>query len=49
VIELCRQQGLDANLGKIISLPVVFAIQYVLNSRITFHKPNRAQTDGGQA
>jgi hypothetical protein len=27
----------------------VFAIQYVLNSRITFHKPYRAQTDGGQA
>src|SRR5690606_5488644 len=38
VIELCRQQGLDANAGKIISLPVVFALQYVLNSRITFYK-----------
>ena len=49
VIELCRQQGLDPNIGKIISLPVVFAIQYVLNSRITFHKPNRAQTKGSQA
>ena len=42
VIELCRQQGLDSNIGKIISLPVVFAIQYVLNSRITFHKASRA-------
>jgi putative flippase GtrA len=42
VIELARQQGLDSNIGKIISLPVVFAIQYVLNSRITFHKANRA-------
>ncbi len=41
VIELCRQQGLDANIGKIISLPVVFALQYVLNSRITFYKPRR--------
>jgi putative flippase GtrA len=38
VIELARQQGLDANIGKIISLPVVFALQYVLNSRITFYK-----------
>jgi putative flippase GtrA len=42
VIELARQQGLDSNIGKIISLPVVFAIQYVLNSRITFHKASRA-------
>jgi dolichol-phosphate mannosyltransferase len=41
VIELCRQQGMDANLGKIISLPVVFALQYVLNSRITFYKPRK--------
>lgn len=38
VIELCRQQGIDANAGKVISLPVVFALQYVLNSRITFYK-----------
>jgi dolichol-phosphate mannosyltransferase len=42
VIELCRQQGLDANLGKMISLPVVFALQYVLNSKITFYKPRKA-------
>jgi dolichol-phosphate mannosyltransferase len=42
VIELARQQGIDANIGKIISLPVVFALQYVLNSRITFYKPRRA-------
>ena len=41
VIELARQQGIDANLGKIISLPVVFALQYVLNSRITFYKPRK--------
>jgi putative flippase GtrA len=38
VIELCRAQGLGANLGKIASLPVVFVLQYVLNSRITFAK-----------
>jgi dolichol-phosphate mannosyltransferase len=42
VIELCRQQGIDANIGKIISLPVVFALQYALNSRITFYKPRKA-------
>lgn len=42
VIELARQQGLDSNIGKIISLPVVFAIQYVLNARITFHKASRS-------
>ena len=41
VIELARQQGMDANIGKIISLPVVFALQYVLNSRITFYKPRK--------
>jgi putative flippase GtrA len=28
--------GLGENVGKIASLPVVFVIQYVLNSRITF-------------
>lgn len=29
---------LDANIGKIVSLPFVFIFQYVLNSRITFRK-----------
>lgn len=38
VIELSRSIGLGANLGKILSLPVVFALQYLLNSRITFKK-----------
>lgn len=38
VIELCRAQGIGPNLGKIASLPVVFVLQYVLNSRITFAK-----------
>lgn len=42
VIQLAAEQGIDSNIGKIISLPVVFAIQYVLNSRITFHKASRA-------
>jgi putative flippase GtrA len=37
VIEFCRLQGLGANIGKIASLPVVFVLQYVLNSRITFY------------
>jgi putative flippase GtrA len=40
VIELCRAIGLGANLGKVVSLPVVFVLQYVLNSRITFYKPD---------
>lgn len=38
VIELCRAGGLGANIGKIVSLPVVFVLQYVLNSRITFYQ-----------
>lgn len=38
VIELCRAQGIGPNIGKILSLPVVFVLQYVLNSRITFAK-----------
>ncbi len=29
---------MGANIGKIASLPVVFIIQYILNSRITFRK-----------
>ncbi len=41
VIQRAAQQGIDANIGKIISLPVVFALQYVLNSRITFYKPRK--------
>jgi dolichol-phosphate mannosyltransferase len=38
MIELCRSVGLGANLGKILSLPLVFILQYLLNSRITFYK-----------
>jgi hypothetical protein len=38
MIELCRSVGLGANLGKIFSLPLVFVLQYLLNSRITFYK-----------
>lgn len=38
VIELCRIQGIGANAGKILSLPIVFIVQYLLNSRITFRK-----------
>lgn len=33
--------GLDANIGKILSLPVVFVVQYLLNSRITFRKTKK--------
>lgn len=32
--------ALGANVGKIASLPVVFIIQYLLNSRITFRNTN---------
>jgi len=38
MIELCRSVGLGANVGKILSLPLVFVLQYLLNSRITFYK-----------
>ena len=38
VIAATVQAGWGANIGKIVSLPVVFVTQYVLNSRITFHK-----------
>lgn len=36
VIAEVAQLGLGENVGKIASLPVVFVIQYALNSRITF-------------
>jgi putative flippase GtrA len=36
VIELCKQAGVGANIGKLASLPIVFVIQYILNSRVTF-------------
>ena len=38
MIELCRSVELGANVGKILSLPLVFVLQYLLNSRITFYK-----------
>jgi dolichol-phosphate mannosyltransferase len=43
MIELCRSVGLGANLGKILSLPVVFVLQYLLNSRVTFYKKKSAR------
>lgn len=43
VIAEVAHLGLGENVGKIASLPVVFVIQYALNSRITF------RTGGGQA
>lgn len=45
VIELSRSIGLGANLGKILSLPVVFVLQYFLNSRITFRKTSVVDSD----
>jgi len=36
VIAAVAASGASENIGKIASLPVVFVIQYVLNSRITF-------------
>lgn len=38
VIETARSFGVNSNFGKLASLPVVFILQYVLNSRITFRK-----------
>jgi putative flippase GtrA len=38
VIETGRFLGADSNIGKLASLPVVFILQYLLNSRITFRK-----------
>ena len=38
VIAIAGSIGIDANLGKLASLPVVFIVQYTLNSRITFRK-----------
>jgi putative flippase GtrA len=38
VIEAAAALGLGENIGKILSLPIVFVIQYVLNSRITFRR-----------
>jgi putative flippase GtrA len=42
VIEFARSSGLGANMGKFLSLPIVFALQYTLNSRITFYKKRPA-------
>lgn len=42
VIGFFQAQGVSPNLGKLASLPVVFALQYVLNSRITFYKGRKA-------
>lgn len=43
VIVAAVQAGASAGLGKIVSLPVVFVVQYVLNSKITFRgAPGRA-------
>jgi putative flippase GtrA len=36
VIVAAVWAGASATVGKILSLPVVFAVQYILNSRITF-------------
>jgi putative flippase GtrA len=37
-IAFAATVGIDPNIGKILSLPLVFVIQYILNSRITFRK-----------
>lgn len=47
VIKLVMAQGFDANIGKIVSLPFVFVLQYVLNSRITFYKPRPTEVAKG--
>lgn len=47
IIKFSMSIGLDANVGKILSLPVVFALQYLLNSRITFKRTSAR--DSGSA
>lgn len=42
VIAGAAQFGAGENLGKILSLPVVFIIQFVLNSKITFRPAKRS-------
>jgi putative flippase GtrA len=36
IIDVSAAAGLGENIGKVLSLPFVFVIQYLLNSRITF-------------
>lgn len=36
--SVLESQALAANVGKILSLPIVFVVQFILNSRITFRK-----------
>lgn len=38
VQQFFTNEQLGGNIGKIVSLPVVFIIQYILNSKITFRK-----------
>lgn len=38
VQQLFANEAVGANIGKIVSLPLVFIIQYILNSKITFRK-----------
>jgi putative flippase GtrA len=45
VILTAIYAGASAAVGKILSLPIVFVVQYILNSRITFRgSPGRAAT-----
>lgn len=47
VIVAVANAGLSENIGKIASLPVVFVIQYILNSRITFRASAQTPTQAG--
>ena len=38
VQQMFANEVVGANIGKIVSLPVVFIIQYILNSKITFRR-----------
>ncbi len=44
VIAAAGSFGVNANIGKLASLPVVFVFQYVLNSRITFRRVQQRGT-----
>lgn len=40
--SLMQSPELAANIGKLISLPIVFVVQFILNSRITFRATSSA-------
>lgn len=48
IVSIGYDEMLAANLGKLASLPVVFVLQYILNSRVTFRKAQVSAVSGGR-